>query len=814
MSHFPERAEVVVIGGGIVGCSVAYHLARRGVGPVVLLERKDLTSGTTWHAAGLVGQLRATRNLTHLAQRSAELYATLEEETGQATGFVVNGSISVATNADRMTELRRGASMARAFGIEVEEMSAAQVAERWPLAQTDDLVGGVHLPGDGQTNPVDTTMALAKGARSLGAQIFEETTVTGIERSGRRVAAVQTEAGRIECRTVVNCAGMWARQVGAMCGVSIPLHAAEHFYLVTEPVLEPGLRLPTLRDPDSCMYARPETGGKLLVGFFEPVAKPWGMDGIPEDFRFGQLREDWQHLAPQIDAMTARFPVLEDTGIELLFNGPESFTPDDRYFLGEAPEVDGFYVAAGFNSIGIQSAGGAGWALAEWIAEGGPPMDLWDVDVARVQPFMTSPRYLYDRTVEGLGLLYAMHWPHRQMETARGARRSPFYTEQKERGAWFGETAGWERPFFFGERGSTPDARYSWGRPSWWSATESEHLATRSDVGLFDQTAFSKILVQGRGAAAFLSYICANDVARDPGRVTYTQWLNARGGIEADLTVTRLTETKFLVVGYGTAQRKDLAWLERQLKGDGSVALTDITSSMGVLGVMGPRSRDLLSQVSSADFSNDAFPFATSQEIDLGYARIRASRITYMGELGWELYAPSDQALHVYETIVAAGEDHGLRHAGLLAMGSLRMEKGYREWGHDVTPDDTPLEAGLGFAVCWDKPGGFLGRDRLLEQKEKGLARRLVHFALDDPEPLLLHDEPIWRDGELVGRITSGAYGHSLGKSLGMGMVEGPGLLAKELRASSFEIEIAGERFKARPSVRPFFDPKGLRLGR
>ena len=799
-----------MVGGGIVGCSVAYHLTLRGVTDIVLLEQRELTSGTTWHAAGLVPQLRATKNLTKLARYTGDLYERLEEETGQATGFRRTGSVALATNAERLEELLRGASMARAFGSRVEVVGPEELAKKWPLARVDDVLGGIYLPDDGSTNPVDTTQALAKGARARGTRIFEETRVTSIDCEGGRVRGVSTDRGDLAADVVVNCAGMWARELGRAAGVNVPLHAAEHFYVVTEPLPElDNVMLPTLRDMDGCLYCRSETGGKLLVGFFEPVAKPWGMDGIPEGFAFGHLAEDWQHLEPQLEAMLHRVPILEDVGIQLFFNGPESFTPDDRYLIGETPEVDGLFVAAGFNSIGIQSAGGVGKVLGDWIVDGSPPMDVWDVDIARMMPFQGSSRYLHDRTVEGLGLLYAMHWPHRQPETARPVRISPLHGRLARQGACFGELAGWERANWFAPDGVEARYEYSYGRQNWWEHSAAEHRAVRESVGLFDQTSFSKHLVQGADASEVLSRICANRIDGPTGRLTYTQWLNERGGIEADLTVTRLGEERYLVVGYAGAQVRDAAWLRRQTPAGAAVVVTDVTSAYAVLGVMGPESRNLLARLTDADLSNEAFPFGTSQEIEIGYARARASRITYVGALGWELYVPSEMAAAVYDAIVAEGGDFGLRHAGYHAMASLRMEKAYREWGHDVTPDDTPLEAGLGFAVAWDKPGGFLGDEALAAQREKGLRRRLVQFALEDPEPLIYHDEPIWREGALVGHMTSGAFGHTVGRSLGMGYVEHEdGVSSDFVESGTYEIEIACKRFAAEASLRPFFDPQ------
>ncbi|MBU3739581.1 MAG: FAD-dependent oxidoreductase, partial [Rhodoferax sp.] len=630
----PSRAQVVIVGGGVVGCSVAYHLTLRGCRDVVLLERKQLTCGTTWHAAGLVGQLRATYNLTRLAQYTTDLYQSLEKETGQATGFRQTGSMAIATHAERMEELLRGASMAKCFGLEVQALSAGDIAERWPGVNVSDVVGGVFLPKDGRTNPIDTTQALAKGAKSRGARIFENTRVDEILVEGGRAVGVRTPEGDIRADVVINCAGMWAHELGARAGATVPLHAAEHFYIVTEPMAGLSSDLPVLRDPDGCAYFK-EDAGKLLVGWFEPVAKPWGMAGIPESFCFDQLPDDLEHIEPLLTSAMTRFPALAGTGINLFFNGPESFTPDDRYLLGETPEVAGLFVAAGFNSIGIQSAGGAGKVLADWVVDGHPPMDLWDVDIRRCMPFQRNRRYLCDRTVEGLGLLYAMHWPFRQAETARGVRRSILHDRLAARGACFGEVAGWERPNWYAPAGVTPEYRYSYGRQNWFEHSAAEHLAVREHVGLFDQSSFAKFTLEGPDAESVLNRICSNQVAVPIGRIVYTQWLNERGGIEADLTVTREAQDRYLIVTAAATQTRDFAWLQRQIPAGSRAHASDISSSMAVLGLMGPRSRELLCQLSDADFSDDGFPFGHSRIIDLAYARIRASRITYVGELGW-----------------------------------------------------------------------------------------------------------------------------------------------------------------------------------
>ncbi len=813
MHQLPSHTRIVIVGGGIVGCSLAYHLGKRGVRDVVLLERRQLTCGTTWHAAGLVGQLRSTHNLTRLARYTAELYSRLEQETGQATGFRQTGSLAVAATPERFEELRRGASMARCFELDVAVLSPSEIKARWPLIDIDDLAGGVFLPKDGQTNPIDTTLALAKGAKSAGVQIFENTKVTEILVANGRAQGVRTEHGDIRTDIVVNCAGMWARDLGAAAGSTVPLHAAEHFYIVTEPLAGASAELPVLRDPDARTYFKADAG-KLLVGWFEAVAKPWGTDGIPESFCFDQLPEDLEHIEPLLADAIKRVPALGNVGIQLFFNGPESFTPDDRYLLGETAEVAGLYVAAGFNSIGIQSAGGAGKVLADWIVDGHPPFDLWDVDVRRMMPFQRNRQYLKERTVETLGLLYDMHWPFRQPASARGARKSAFHDRLRERGACFGETAGWERANWFAPPGMKAEYAYSYGRQNWFDASGEEHRAAREMVGIFDQSSFGKFVVDGPDAEAVLNTISANDLAVPPGTVVYTQWLNARGGIEADVTITRESETRFLVVTSAACQMRDLTWLRRSIPDTARVAVFDATAAYAVLGVMGPRSRELLARLTPADLSNAAFPFGTSQEIELGYGLVRATRITYVGELGWELYISTDFAQSVYDAIAGSGEDYGLRHAGYHAMNSLRMEKAYRHWGHDITDEDTPLEAGLGFAVKLAKAKGFTGRDALMRQKEAGLRRRLVNFALERGDLLPYHNEPIWRDGKLVGRTSSAMYGHTIGKPLAMGYIENGGDLvdAAYIKSGAFEIEIGGERIPAQASLRPWYDAESVRV--
>jgi glycine cleavage system T protein len=811
VESLPGHARVVIIGGGVVGCSVAYHLTRLGWRDILLLERKQLTSGTTWHAAGLIGQLRATHNMTRLARYSAELYGRLEAETGQPTGFRQHGSIGLARTHERLIELKRLASMGRTFGLEAEVIPPAEARRLHPLIETGDIVGAVHIASDGQADPVGITQALARGARMGGARLVENCRVTGIRAAGGRVAGVETASGPVACEVVVNCGGMWGREIGRMAGVNVPLHACEHFYVLTEAIEGLSRELPVLRDADGCLYVK-EDAGKLLVGAFEPVAKPWGMEGVPQDFAFTELPEDWDHFMPFLEDAMRRLPVLERVGIRKFFCGPESFTPDDRYLLGEAPEVQGFFVAAGFNSVGIQSAGGAGMALAEWIVAGRPEMDLSDVDIRRMQPFQGNARYLHDRAVEGLGLLYAMHWPMRQYATARPARTSPLHARLQAKGACFGETAGWERPHWFARDGREPRYDYSYGRVAWFENWAAEHRGVRGGCGLIDLSSFAKFLLQGQDAEAALQKVCSNDVAIEPGRIVYTLWLNEEGGIEADLTVTRLAEDAFMITTAAARQQRDFAWLRRHLP-DGSRAwLTDVTSAYAVIGLMGPQSREVLARLTCADVGPEAFPFSTLRRIEIGYAPVLAQRISYVGELGFELYVPSEFALSLFDVIMAeAGSE--LTLTGMHAVDSLRLERGFRHIGHDMTGEDTPIEAGLSFACAFDKPLPFTGRDALLRRREEPLEKRLVQFRLADPEPLLFHDEPIVMDGERIGLLTSGSYGHTLGAAVGMGYVRDAGGVTKDLLAAArFEIEVAGERFLAEASLRPLFDPQGDRM--
>ena len=808
----PQKARVVIIGGGVVGCSVAYHLTKLGWTDVVLLERKALTSGTTWHAAGLIGQLRATANMTKLAKYSQELYGSLEAETGIATGFKRVGSITAALSIERLEELTRSAAMARAFGVDVEEISAAEIGNRYEHVNLEGVTGGVYLAKDGQGDPTGIALALAKGARMRGAMVAERTRVTGVTRAGRGVTGVdwetESEQGHIACDMIVNCAGMWGREVGLMAGTNVPLQACEHFYIVSEPIAGLG-PLPVLRVPDECAYYK-QDAGKMMLGAFEPVSKPWAMDSIPTGFEFDQLPEDFDHFEPILAAAVNRMPMLATAGIHTFFNGPESFTPDNAYHLGLANEMDNVWVAAGFNSIGIQSAGGAGMALAAWMDTGEKPFDLGDVNVGRAQPFQRNRRYLTERVTETLGLLYADHYPYRQKATARGIRRTPFHAELDARGAVFGELGGWERANWFTDPGQEREYCYSWKRQNFFGNVAQELAAVRTNVGAYDMSSFGKLRVEGRDAEVFLNRICGADVAVPVGKIVYTQFLNRAGGIEADVTVTRLSETAYLVVTPAMTRFADETWLRRHLR-DEFVVITDVTAAEAVMAVMGPKARQVMQAVSPNDFSNEINSFGTAQEIELGLGLARVHRVSYVGELGWEVYVSADMAVHAFREIMAAGDPLGLRLCGMHMMDCARIEKGFRHFGHDITSEDHVLEAGLGFAVATGK-ADFIGRDAVLAKRDKGLDKRLVQFRLTDPEPLLYHNEPILRDGRIVGHLSSGAYGHHLGGAIGLGYVPCPGESVADLLASAWQIDVAGVRVRAEASVKPMYDPKGERV--
>jgi len=803
-AELPSRARVVIVGGGVIGASVAYHLTRLGWDDVLLLEQGSLSCGTTWHAAGLVGPLRASESGTRLVQYSAELYASLEEETGQATGYRNVGGVIVARTADRMVQLRRTAANAAAYGMDCELITPAGALERWPVMAVDDLLGALWLPGDGKVNPTDLTMALARGARARGARIHEHTRVTGFctvdGPSGRRVTGVVVDEGgeerTVEAEVVVSCAGQWAKALGDSVGVTVPLHSAEHFYVVTEPIAGIHPDLPIMRDPDGWTYFKEEVGG-LVVGGFEPEAKPWrSPDSIPHPFEFQLLDEDWEHFSVLMDQAVRRVPVLAETGIRKFYNGPESFTPDNQFLLGEAPALRGHFVAAGFNSVGIASAGGAGRALAEWIVEGEPTTDLVGVDVRRFAPFQGDNEWLRARVAEVLGLHYAVPWPNRELESGRPQRTSPLHDRLAAAGALFGNRMGWERPNVFGPLGATLD--YSWAKPSWLAWSAAEQRATRGDVAVFDQTSFSKYVVAGPDALAGLQWVCAADVDVPVGRCVYTPFLNVRGTYEADLTITRTGPDSFLLVSSSATTVRDLDWLARH-----GVPAEDVTERYAVLGVMGPRSRALLASLSPDDWSEAAFTFATSREVEVAGVRLRATRMTYVGELGWELMVPVEDAGPVYDALRAGGA----RDAGYYTIESLRLEKGFRAFGRELTPDHGPVEAGLVFATALSGTKDFLGRAALQDHRATlaagGTRRRLVSLVVESPAPMLWGGELLLREGTPTGQVTSAAWGETVGACVGLGHLRHDAPVTTDWLASGgFEVDVAGERYAVRCSLR------------
>ncbi len=811
-SGIPDSARVVIIGGGIMGCSVAYHLTKHGWRDVVLLEQGRLSCGTTWHAAGLVGQLRAHQNMTRLVQYSADLYSRLEAETGQATGWKQCGSVLVARTTERAALFRRIASAATAQGVACELISIKQAAERYPIMRTDDLVSALWLPLDGKVNPADITQALAKGARVSGARIFEQTRVTAIRTRNGAVTGIATTKGDIKADIVVNCAGQWAKQVGRLCGVAVPLHSAEHMYIVTGRIDGVHPDLPVLRDPDGYIYVKEEVGG-LLVGGFEPQAKPWAVDGIPENFEFGMLPDDWDQFEILMQNALIRLPALETAEIKTFMNGPESFTPDNNFIMGEAPELKNFFVGAGFNSIGIASGGGAGRALAEWIVEGEPTLDLWPVDIRRFARFYDNDMLLHDRVREVLGLHYMMPWPNRELTSVRPFRRSPLYERLASKHAVFGSKMGWERPNFFAPSQEEATLDYSLGRQNWFAFAAAEHEAARSAVAVFDLTSFAKFLLQGRDAQTVLQRLCANDMNVPVGANVYTGLLNERGTYESDVTVARIAHDRFLIVT-GTAQAtRDAAWINRNLPEDAHAFLTDVTSAYAVIAVMGPRSRDLLQHLTKTPLASTAFPFGTMREIAISHANVLAARRTYVGELGWELFVPVEMATGVYDAIMQVGAEVDVRDAGYYAIESLRLEKCYRAWGRELSPDVTPYEAGLGFAVKLDK-GDFIGRNALVAAKAKPTTKQLISFvALSSDSPLAYGGELILRNSAPAGEVTSASYGHSLQAVVALGLIKtGGAAVDAAFLDAKFEIDIAGDLVPVRASLRALYDPAGTKI--
>lgn len=813
MSNLPTEAQVVIIGGGIGGASIAYHLAKRGVSDVLLLERDRLTCGTTWHAAGLVGTLWPTKNMTQLGAYSHRLYQELEAETGQATGYKRNGSISLAQTSARLEELTRTAEMARVFGVEVDVVGPQTLADLYPGIDTKDLVGGLHLPKDGQTNPIDVTMALAKGAKMNGALIREGVTVTKILTDGDRVIGVETNQGTIRAKKVVLTGGMWSRDLAKQVGVVLPLFACEHYYVVTEAI--PGLapQLPIMRDLDHGVYFK-EDAGKLLIGFFEDNANPLPMSKVPADFSFGELPYEFEHFEKYLERAMLRYPVLENIGISTFFNGPESFTTDNQHLMGEAPHLRNFFVACGFNSRGIGGAGGIGKVMAEWIDLGHPPVDVWESDCRRVMPFQGDETYLENRVAEALERSYAMHWPYYQYRSSRGIRKSPFYDRLVAIGAVHGEVAGWERPNWYAPAGVTPEYEYSYQRQNWFPYSSEEHKCVRENVGFYDLTSLAKFKVAGADAENFLQRICCADIAGPEGKLVYTQWLNERGGIEADLTVARIGEDEFMIATPCGSHVKDWSWLLRHVGDDEKVEITDITEEFGVLALQGPNARAVLQTLTDEDVSASGFAFGSGRWMTAGGVRLWAQRISYVGELGWEIYIPTADAHSFLTALLAAGEGFAMRPVGMHAVDALRIEKGFRHWGHDIVYEDNLVDSGLAFTAKPNKAVPFIGRDAFLAQKEQGIGgKRMVCFLLQDPEPLLFHNEPILRNGKAVGYLTSGNYAHCLGGAIGMGYVVADEPVDDSFIArGDFAIQVNGRAVPAQASIKPFYDPTSKRM--
>lgn len=796
--NLPQHAQVVIIGGGIHGCSVAYHLAKEGWKDVVLLERKQLTSGTTWHAAGLVGQLQGSHATTAFAKYGVELLQEIEAETGQNPGFRQSGSISIAVNEERHAELKRKADFASLFGVEAHAMRTEEIKERWPLMNDEGVLGGIYMPSDGSANPIDLTMALAKGARQHGAKIVENIKVEDVLLEGGKAVGVRTEEGTISADYVVNCAGMWARELGQKSGVGVPLHACEHYYLVTEPIADLPKDLPVLRSYCDGTYWK-EDAGKLLFGFAHFHAKPYAPEGIPESFEFDSLPFVEDDVMEVLELSMNRVPLLQETGIRTFFNGPESYSYDGRFTLGEAPDVKNYFVLAGVNSTGIQSGSGAGKALAEWIMKGHPPMDLSEMDPARCEEFQARDPYLQERCPETLVLTYAMHWPNRQRETVRNIRRTPFHHVMKAHGAYFGEVQGWERPLFFAPKGIEPKLDYSFGRQSWFDYALEEQKAAREGVAMIDYSMLGKLMVEGRDAESFLQRICTNTMAMPVGHVAYTLMLNARGGIESDVTIARHSDEAFMVMSSISHTRRDYLYLQKHIKAGEDVRLRDATAGYGVLAICGPKSRDVLASVTDIDLSSEAFPFNTLQTFYIGHAKVFAQQLSYTGELGWEIFITPDFAEHVFKVLHEAGQKFGLKLLGGEALNALRIEKGFVHWGHDMAYTEAPHQMGLGF-TC--KTGGdipFIGEEAYLAHKAENEGPFLCKIKVEDPAPLLHHNEPVLRDGDIVGYVTAGAWGYQSGSAVGLCLIAPPeGKKGRKLAIEgAFEVRIEGVNYPA-----------------
>jgi glycine cleavage system aminomethyltransferase T/glycine/D-amino acid oxidase-like deaminating enzyme len=813
----PGYARVVIIGGGIIGASIAYHLGQMGCTEVVLLEKNELTSGTTWHAAGLMvtfGSLSETATKMRLYGRN--LYARLEAETGLSTGFTPVGFIEAAADMDRLEEYRRVAAFNRYCGVDVHEISPREIKDLFPLARVDDLLAGFYVKEDGRVNPVDATMALARGARDFGVTIMEKVAVTGLIKKKGELAGVKTTHGDILADKVVNCAGMWARQLGAVDGITIPNQAAEHYYLITEALDQIPKNMPVLEDPSHYGYYREEVGG-LMIGLFEPKCAPWKIGRVPDNFTFGEIEPDWDRMGPFLEKAMSRVPVTMELGIKKFFCGPESFTPDLQAIIGEAPELKNYFVTAGLNSVGIIMGPGLGQMMARWIMTGDPQVDITGFNMARLHTFQNNPEYRRHRTVESLGMVYQCHYPYQSMKTARGAKRSAIYDRLKANGAYFRDVSGWEGADWFAPAPQQAVIeKHAWSREPWFGFWEAEHRAARENVVLMDMSFMPKFLVQGKDSGRVLDYICANAVDGPDGRITYTTCLNSDGKLVADLTVTRLASDRFFVVVTDTIHRHALTWIQRHIPETAHAFVTDMTSAWAQMNIQGPRSRDLLQSVTDTDLSNDGFPFRHAQEIAIGYGRVLCVRITYVGELGYELYIPTEQAVHVYDILVEAGKAFDLSHAGLKALGSLRLEKGYRDYGHDMDNTDDPYEAGLGFTVRLDKPRDFIGKKACVAKKAAGpLKRRLAQVLVKDPEPLLYHGEVIFRNKKPAGYVRSGSYGHTLDGAVGLFMIEADEPVDEAyVKNGRWEIDIAGKTCPAAVSLTPLYDPEMKKINR
>ncbi len=810
--NLPSHAQIVVIGGGIIGCSTAYHLARDHKADVLLLESGKLTNGSTWHAAGLVGQLRSSASITQVLKYSVELYETLEAETGLATGWKQNGGLRLACNEERWTEIRRQATTAHSFGLEMHLLTPEETGKLWPLMDCSDLVGAAFLPTDGQASPSDITQSLAKGARLHGANLLEGVKVTGFNITDGAVDAVHTDQGTIRCDKVVNCGGMWAKEIGRMAGVSVPLQPVRHQYMVSEKLDGVASDLPTLRDPDRRIYFKEEVGG-LVMGAYEPNPISWADDGVPENFEFQLLDSDWDHFEPTMEQALARIPSFEHAGIKQLINGPESFTPDGTYIMGEAPEVRGFFVGAGFNAFGIAAGGGAGWSLASWVMTGEQPLDLWSVDIRRFSSLHHDNSWVRERTLEAYGKHYTIAFPHEEHESGRPRIVSPLYERLAERNACFGSKLGWERPNWFAPKGVAPKDVYAMGRQNWFDHVAEEHRACRERVALFDQSSFAKFELRGNDAEAALSWICANDIAKPPGRITYTQLLNTRGGIECDLTVARLDHDVFYIVTGTGFRSHDAAWIRQHIQPGLDAELLDVTEEFGTLSLFGPNARDLLASVTEADVSDAAFPFAHLRNIEIAGHEVRAMRITYVGELGWELHMPIDATGDVFDSLMAAGDAFGIAPVGYRALESLRLEKGYRAWGSDITPNDSPFEAGLGWAVKLRSNAPFLGREACEGFAAGPLVKRMACFTIDDPAIVLVGRETILRNGEPVGYLSSAGFGYTVGKPIGYGYVRNAsGVDDDFLATGEYALEVATEIVPCDLHTKALYDPQMKRV--